>query len=41
VLEEWIEATDDKGRVPEPPEVAAAKGSTRPGSDPNASAVRP
>jgi arylsulfatase A-like enzyme len=41
VLEEWIETTDDKGRVPEPPEVAAAKGSTRPGSDPNASAVRP
>lgn len=41
VLEEWIVATDDKGRVPEPPEVAAAKGSTRPGSNPNASAVRP
>jgi arylsulfatase A-like enzyme len=41
VLAEWIETTDDKGRVPERPEVAAAKGSTRRGSDPNASAVRP
>jgi arylsulfatase A-like enzyme len=35
-LERWISQTDDKGRVPEPPEVVAAKGATRPGSDPNA-----
>jgi hypothetical protein len=38
VLERWIEETDDKGRVPEPAAVAAAKGATRPGSDPNAGA---
>lgn len=35
-LEQWIEATGDQGRTPEPPEVAARKGATRPGSDPNA-----
>src|SRR5262249_61324169 len=36
VLDRWIEETDDQGRIPESPEVAAAKGATRPGSDPNA-----
>ncbi len=36
VLSRWIAATDDKGRIPEPAEVAAARGATRPGSDPNA-----
>jgi N-sulfoglucosamine sulfohydrolase len=36
VLARWIEETDDQGRNPEPPEVAAAKGATRPGTDPNA-----
>ena len=34
-LAEWIEQSNDQGRTPEPPEVAAARGSTRPGSDPN------
>ncbi|WP_435018738.1 sulfatase family protein [Tundrisphaera sp. TA3] len=34
-LASWIEATDDQGRTPEPPEVVAARGSTRPGGDPN------
>jgi arylsulfatase A-like enzyme len=36
VLGRWIEETGDLGRIPEPPEVAAARGATRPGSDPNA-----
>jgi arylsulfatase A-like enzyme len=36
VLETWIRDTDDKGRVLEAPELAAAKGATRAGSDPNA-----
>jgi N-sulfoglucosamine sulfohydrolase len=36
VLSRWIEETGDMGRIPEPPEVAAARGVTRPGSDPNA-----
>jgi N-sulfoglucosamine sulfohydrolase len=39
VLAGWIESTDDKGRIAEPAEVVAAKGSTRPGSDPNAGAT--
>jgi arylsulfatase A-like enzyme len=38
-LNEWIEQSNDQGRIPEPPEVAAAKGATRPGSDPNAPAI--
>lgn len=38
VLETWIEETDDQGRFPEPPEVAAAKGATKPGGNPNAGA---
>lgn len=36
VLEKWIEASNDQGRIPEPPEVAAAKGTTKPGTNPNA-----
>lgn len=36
VLDRWIEETGDQGRTPEPPAVAAAKGVTRPGSDPMA-----
>jgi arylsulfatase A-like enzyme len=38
VLEKWIEVTDDQGRFPEPPEVAAAKGATKAGANPNAGA---
>jgi arylsulfatase A-like enzyme len=34
-LEKWIEESDDQGRFPEPPEVTAAKGATKKGSDPN------
>ena len=33
-LTRWIEETDDKGRVLEPPELVSARGVTRPGSDP-------
>lgn len=40
VLEKWIEETNDQGRVLEPPEMAAAKGVTKPGSNPNATAIR-
>lgn len=29
VLERWIEDSNDQGRIPEPPEVAAAKGATK------------
>jgi arylsulfatase A-like enzyme len=36
VLEQWITANNDQGRVFEPPQVAAARGATHPGSDPNA-----
>jgi N-sulfoglucosamine sulfohydrolase len=38
-LARWIVTTDDKGRIAEPVEVIAARGSTRPGSDPNAGAT--
>ena len=41
VLRRWIEETDDRGRVLEPPEVAAARGATRAGSDPNAETIPP
>ena len=34
ILEKWIADTDDQGRIAEPPEVAAAKGATKPGGDP-------
>ena len=36
VLEQWIADTADKGRELEPPEIAAAKGATKPGANPNA-----
>jgi arylsulfatase A-like enzyme len=35
-LEKWIEESNDQGRIPEPPGVAAAKGATKPGTNPNA-----
>jgi len=38
-LEKWIEQSHDQGRVLEPPEIAAAKGATKPGSNPNAMAI--
>ena len=31
-LERWIEETNDQGRIPEPPEVTARKGATKPGT---------
>jgi arylsulfatase A-like enzyme len=37
-LEKWIEESDDQGRELEPPEIAAAKGATSSGSDPNSGA---
>lgn len=37
-LTRWIDESNDQGRTPEPAAVAAAKGATRPGSDPNAGA---
>ncbi|MGH7134171.1 MAG: sulfatase family protein [Pirellulales bacterium] len=36
VLKQWLVDSDDKGRELEPPELAAAKGATKPGSNPNA-----
>lgn len=39
VLTHWIEESGDQGRTAEPHEVAAAKGVTRAGADPNASAT--
>ncbi len=36
VLEHWIAITNDQGRILEPARTAAARGITRPGSDPNA-----
>ncbi len=38
VLEKWIDESNDQGRELEPPELAAAKGATKPGSDPNTGA---
>jgi N-sulfoglucosamine sulfohydrolase len=40
-LNKWINETNDQGRVPEPPAVAAAKGVTKPGGNPSAEAIRP
>ncbi len=40
-LNKWIEETNDQGRALEPPALAAAKGATRPGGNPNAEAIRP
>jgi arylsulfatase A-like enzyme len=39
VLTKWIDDTNDQGKTLEPPELAAAKGATKPGSDPNATAI--
>jgi N-sulfoglucosamine sulfohydrolase len=39
-LEKWIVESNDQGRQFEPPEVAARKGATKPGSDPNAGATK-
>ena len=38
LLEQWIEDSNDQGRQLEPPELAAAKGATKAGSDPNTGA---
>jgi N-sulfoglucosamine sulfohydrolase len=38
-LERWIEETDDQGRVFETASVVAAKGATRPGTDPNSGMI--
>ena len=38
VLEQWIDESNDQGRELEPPEIAAAKGATKPDSDPNTGA---
>ena len=38
VLEKWIDDSNDQGRQLEPPELAAAKGATKAGSDPNSGA---
>jgi arylsulfatase A-like enzyme len=38
VLENWIDESNDQGRQLEPPEIAAAKGATKAGSDPNSGA---
>ena len=35
VLEKWIEESNDQGREIEPPELAARKGVTKPGTNPN------
>jgi hypothetical protein len=34
-LEKWIDDTNDQGRQLEPPELAARKGVTKPGTNPN------
>lgn len=39
-LEKWITETNDLGRVMESPALAAAKGATKPGGNPNADAIR-
>lgn len=39
-LDKWITDSDDQGRFPEPPEVAAAAGATKPKGNPNAQAVK-
>ena len=38
VLEGWIRDTNDQGRTLEPPEIAAARGATKAGSDPKTNA---
>jgi N-sulfoglucosamine sulfohydrolase len=39
-LEKWLEESNDQGRELEPPEIAAAEGKTKAGSDPK-SGTRP
>jgi arylsulfatase A-like enzyme len=39
VLERWIEETDDQGRFFETASVVAARGATRPGTDPNSGMI--
>jgi arylsulfatase A-like enzyme len=34
-VDRWIDESNDQGKQLEPPELAAAKGATKPGSDPN------
>ena len=36
-LEKWLKESDDQGRFPEPPDIAARKGVTKAGTDPNSS----
>jgi arylsulfatase A-like enzyme len=40
VLDKWIVDSADQGRMPEPPEVSAARGATLPGTNPNRPAIR-
>jgi arylsulfatase A-like enzyme len=40
VLDEWIEQTNDRGRFVEPPELAAARGVSRVGSNPDSGYVQ-
>jgi len=40
-LNKWIDETNDQGRVLESPALAAARGATKPGGNPNAEAIRP
>jgi arylsulfatase A-like enzyme len=35
VLNDWIEASNDQGRTPEPPDVIKRQGTTKPGTPPN------
>ena len=39
-LEAWIRKTDDQGKTLEPAEIAQRKGLTKPGGNPNATAIR-
>jgi len=39
VVDRWIEESNDQGRQLEPPEIAAAKGATKAGSNPNTGAA--
>lgn len=40
VLDRWIEESNDEGRTPEPPEVVAREGLTKPGGQPGMQAIR-
>src|SRR5207249_3655744 len=39
-VDRWIEESNDQGRQLEPPEIAAAKGATKAGSDPNSGSTQ-